>query len=145
MARHEPKSKDGDQCKKAGKRGGGNIPLQCKSIQERDTIGNDQPDHESHAQTNAGVNAGSNRRIAEDVEPTVTGKMCAHGHRMLSSPDTDNGLTRVYDGGCVTSTPTGALGALSFPARSTAVTIYQSRSPACPAVPQTAHHRNHST
>src|SRR6266567_3596504 len=67
----------------------------------------------------------ANRCVAEDVEPTVTGKMCAHGHRMLGSPDTDNGLTRVYDSGCVISTATGALGALSFPARSTAVTIYQ--------------------
>src|SRR5713101_617485 len=125
MPWHAPKSKDGNQCKKAEKCGSGNISLQCKSIQERDTICNDQPGHESPAQTNASVNAGPNRRIAEDVEPTVTGKMCAHGHRMLGSPDTNNALTRVYNGGCVTSTATGALGALSFPARSTAVTAYQ--------------------
>src|SRR6266567_1943188 len=42
MPRHAPKSKDGDQCKKAEKRGGGNIPLQCESLRcgRRGTNGN---------------------------------------------------------------------------------------------------------
>src|SRR6266576_3232124 len=46
-------------------------------------------------------------------------------HEVLGSQDASNRLTRIYGDGCATSTTTGVPGSLSFPARSTAVAVYQ--------------------
>ena len=88
-------------------------------------IGNNQPCGENQSQTNANVNTRANRRIAEDLEPAITGQMWAYLHKVLGSPGASIGLTRIYGDGCAISTTTGAPGSLSFPARSTAVAVYQ--------------------
>jgi hypothetical protein len=59
------------------------------------------------------------------MEPAVSRQMRTNQHEVLGSQDASNRLTRIYDNGCATSTTTGAPGSLSFPARSTAVTVYQ--------------------
>src|SRR5213080_4903429 len=125
MPRQAQKPKNGNGSEEAENRGGGDIALQRKAFQEWGMIGNHEPCAENQSQTNTHVNTRANRRVAEDVEPTITGQMRANRHRVLDSQDASNCATRIYGDGCVTSTTTGAPGALSFPARSTAVTVYQ--------------------
>ncbi len=125
MPRQAQKPKDGNRTQEAEYRGGGDIALQRKAFQEWGMIGNDQPCGENQSQANTDVNSGANRRVAEDVEPAITGQMWTNQHEALVSQDANIRLTRIYGDGCVTSTSTGAPGALSFPARSTAVTVYQ--------------------
>src|SRR5580700_9393806 len=125
MARHKQESKNRDEREKTQNYSCSHIALHRKSFQEREMIRDDQPRRENQRHANTSIYTRSNRRIAEDVEPTVTGQMRSNGHPMLGSQATDNCLTRTCEDGCVTSTARGALGALSFPARSTAVTVYQ--------------------
>src|SRR5712692_3338866 len=125
VARQAQKPKNGNRSEKAEDRSGGDIALQRKALQERGVIGDHQPCGEHQSQTYANINAGADCRIAENVEPTITGQMRTYQHKVLGSQDTCNRLTRIYGDGCVTSTATGAHGGLSFPARSTAVTVYQ--------------------
>ena len=119
------KPKDRNRSDKAENRGGGDIALQRKAFEEWGAIGNNQPRGENQSQTDPHINTGANRRVAEDVEPAITGQMRTNQHKALVSQDASIRLTRIYDDGCVTSTTTAALGALSFPVRSTAVTVYQ--------------------
>src|SRR2546429_7601299 len=79
--------------------------------------------HDALPISNAGVNAGANGRIAKEFKPARTGQVGPKLHPTLDSPWVTE--TRIYEGGCAMSTATGALGALSFPTRSTAVTVYQ--------------------
>src|SRR6266436_1735446 len=125
MAWQAQKPKDGNRGKKTENRGGGDIALQRKAFQEWGMIGNHQPYGENQTQTNTHVNTGANRHVAEHMEPTITGQMRTYQHKVLGSQDSSLRLTRIYGDGCVTSTTTGAPGSLSFPARSTAVTVYQ--------------------
>src|SRR5712692_3470742 len=125
MARQAQKPKNGNRSEKAQDRGGSDIALHRKAIQERGVIGNHQPCGEHQSQTNANINAGADCRIAENVEPTITGQMRTYQHKVLGSQDSSLRLTRIYGDGCVTSTTTGAPGSLSFPALSTEVTVYQ--------------------
>src|SRR5438270_238381 len=69
------------------------------------------------------LDAGANGRIAKEFKPARTGQVGPKLHPTLDSPWVTE--TRIYEGGCAMSTATGALGALSFPTRSTAVTVYQ--------------------
>ena len=125
MAGHVQKSKNGDQREKTKKYRSSDVALQGEAIKDWNAIGKKQPGGEDQSQADTGVDANANRHVVEDVEPTVTGQMCANQHAMLGSQDANDGPTRNYDDGGVTSMVTGALGALSFPARSTAVTVYQ--------------------
>jgi hypothetical protein len=117
--------KDGNARQEAQDRGGGNIALHREAIQERRVIGNQQPGGEYQRQAHTDVNTGADGRIAENVEPTITGQMRTYQHERRVSQDASIRSTRIYGDGCVTSTATGAHGGLSFPARSTAVTVYQ--------------------
>jgi hypothetical protein len=119
------KAKNGNGSQKAEDRGRRDIALQRETIQERRMIRDHQPRGENQSQANAHINTRANCRVAEDVEPTITGQMRTYQHAVLGSQETSNCLTRFYGDGCVTSTATGAHGGLSFPARSTAVTVYQ--------------------
>src|SRR6266446_8898928 len=125
MPRQTQKPKNRNRCEEAEDHRRGNIPLQGKALQERGMIGDDQPGDENQRQTNTDVNTRADRRVRENVEPTITGQMRTNRHRVLGSQNACNRLTRIHSDGCVTSTTTGAHGALSFPARSTAVTVYQ--------------------
>ena len=125
MSRQAQKAKNGNGSEEAEKRGAGDVALQRKAFEERGMIGNNEPCGENQSQANPHVNTGAYRRVAEDVEPTITGQLRVNRHRVLGSQDASNRLTASYGDGGVTSTTTGASGALSFPARSTAVTVYQ--------------------
>jgi hypothetical protein len=125
MPRQAQKPKDGNRREEAENRDGGDIALHREAFQEWSMIGNNHPCGENQSQTNTHVNTGANRRVAKDVEPTITGQMRMYRHEALGSQDASNRSTRIYGDSCVTSTTTGAPGALSFPARSTAVTVYQ--------------------
>jgi hypothetical protein len=122
--RQAQKPKNGNRSDKAENRSGGDIALHREAFQERGVIGNHQPRGENQSQTDPHVNTGANRRVAEYMEPTIPGQMRTNQHEELVSQDASIRLTRIYDDGCVTSTTTAAPGALSFPARSTAVTVY---------------------
>src|SRR5260370_11631049 len=130
MARQAQKPKNGNRSKKAEDRRCGDIALHRKAIQERGVICNHQPCGENQTQTNTHVNASADGSVGEDVEPTITRQMRTYQHEKLASRDASNCLTRSYGDGCVTSTTTGALGGLSFPARPTAVPVYQLQRPA---------------
>ena len=125
VPRHAQKPKNRNRSEKTENHGGGDIALQREAFQEWGVIGNNQPYGENQSQTNANVNTGANRRVAEDVQPAITGQMWAYLHEVLGSQGASIRLTRIYGDGCVTSTTTAGPGALSFPARSTAVTVYQ--------------------
>src|SRR2546422_553322 len=86
------KPKNGNRGEKTQDRGGGDIALHRKAIQERGAIGNHQPCGEHQSQTNANINAGADCRIAENVEPTITGQMRTYQHKVLGSQDTSNSL-----------------------------------------------------
>src|SRR5260370_23863343 len=119
------KPKNGNRSDKAENRSGGDIALHREAFQERGVIGNHQPRGENQSQADPHVHTGANRRVAEDVEPAITGQMPTNQHEALPSQYPNIRLTRLYHDGCVTSTTTGALHALSFPARSTAVPVLQ--------------------
>jgi len=125
MPRQAQKPQNGNRSEETENRGGGDIAFHRKAFQEWRMIGNHQPRGENQRQTNTHIHAGANRRVAEDMEPTITGQMRTYQHEVLGSQDASNRLTRIYGDGGVTSTTTGAPSALSFPARSTAVTVYQ--------------------
>src|SRR5713226_5761604 len=125
MAWPAQKPKDRNRGKKAKNCRRGDIAFHRKAIQKRRVIGNHQPCGEYQSQTNANIDAGADRRVAENMEPTIAGQMRTYQHNVLGSQDACNRLTRIYGDGCVTSAATGAHGGLSFPARSTAVTVYQ--------------------
>src|SRR2546427_2809575 len=137
MPRQAQKAKHWHGCKKAKNRGGGDIALQGKAFQKWRMIGNHQPCRKNQGQANTNVHSGADRRVAENVEPTITGQMRPNQHGVLGSQDPSNGLSRSYGDGCVTSTATGVPGALSFPARSTAVTGCQLRGPGSSDATQT--------
>jgi len=119
----EPENGNGSQ--EAQHRGGGDVALHRKVLQERNMIGDNQPRRENQRQANSDVDTRSNRRVAEEMEPTITGQMRTDQHQVLGSQDARGKRTRIYGNGCVRSTATGEQGALSFPVRSTAVTEYQ--------------------
>ena len=73
VAGHEQKSKNGNQREEAEEHDRSDIALQCQALQHWETIGNEQPSSENQNQANAGVDTNSNRHVAENVEPTVTG------------------------------------------------------------------------
>ena len=125
MPRKAQKPKNGNRSEEAQNHGGGDIALQRKALQEWGMIGNNDPGGENQGQTNTNVNTGANRRVAEDMEPAIPRQMRTDQHEVLGSQDASNRLTRIYGDGCATSTTTGVPGSLSFPARSTAVAVYQ--------------------
>src|SRR6267154_6438178 len=81
----EPKSRNRRQKTKNRRRG--NIALQGKPFEKRRTIGNHQPRAENQRQAHTDVNARSNRRVTEDVEPAVTGQVRTYQHAVLRSQD----------------------------------------------------------
>src|SRR5882762_1819322 len=86
----EPKSRNRRQ--KAKNRRRGNIALQGKPFEKGRTIGNHQPHAENQRQAYTDVNARSNRRVTEDVEPAVTGQMRTYQHAVLGSQDASDRL-----------------------------------------------------
>jgi len=84
------KSKNGNRGEKAQDRGGSDIAFHRKAIQKRRVIGNHQPCGEYQSQTNANINAGADCRVAEDMEPTITGQMRTYQHNVLGSQDACN-------------------------------------------------------
>lgn len=125
MPREAQKSKDWNSRKETENRRCGDIALHGKAIQERGVVGNHQASGKDQCQADADIHARADSSVAEGVKPTISGQMRTYQHALLGSQETSNRLTRGHGDGCVTSTATGVLGALSFPARSTAVTVYQ--------------------
>ena len=138
MSWEAQKPEDGNRGEKAENRGGGDKALRRKAFQERRVIRNHQPGGKYQSQADAYVDTGADRRVAEDMEPSIAGQMRTYQHAVLGSQETSNRVTRFYGDGCVMSTATGAQGGLSFPARSTAVTVYQKRWPGSTEVSRTA-------
>src|SRR6266478_6283843 len=73
MPRQTQKPKNRNRCEEAENRHRGDIPLQGKTLQKRRMIGNDQPGDENQRQANTDVNTGADRRVGEDMEPTISG------------------------------------------------------------------------
>src|SRR5947199_7383540 len=104
MSRQAQKAKNGNGSEEAEKRGAGDVALQRKAFEERGMIGNNEPCGENQSQANPHVNTGAYRRVAEDVEPTITGQLRVNRHGGLDSQDASNRLTPSYGDGGVTST-----------------------------------------
>src|SRR5712691_476318 len=85
MTRHAQEPKDGQRREESQNRGGGDIALQGKALQERHAIGDDQPSGKNQGQANTDVNTRPNGRVREDVEPTITWQMWTKRHRVPSS------------------------------------------------------------
>lgn len=73
MSGHVQESQDRNQSEETEKHGGGDIALQRQAAEQRYVIGEKQPGGENQREANGGVNADSNRRVAKDVKPTITG------------------------------------------------------------------------
>lgn len=83
----EPQNGNGSQ--EAQHRGGGDVALHRKVLQERNMIGDNQPRRKNQRQANTDVNTRPNRRVAEEMEPTITGQMRTDQHRVLGSHSQD--------------------------------------------------------
>lgn len=118
------KSKNGDGSKENKNPRGGDIALEGKALEKRDLVGDDQPSAKNQTKADSGVHTRANGGVAKKLEPAGTGQVCSKLHVKLG-PQMPVSATRIYEGGSVMSTATGLLGALSLPARSTAVTVYQ--------------------
>jgi hypothetical protein len=88
MAWQAQESKNGNRSKKAEYRRRRDIALQRKALQERRVIRNQQPHGEYQSKANAHVNTGADCRVAENVEPTITGQMRTYQHAVLGSQET---------------------------------------------------------
>src|SRR5260370_42678371 len=81
MPRPAQEPNDGNGSDKAENRRRGDIALQRKAFQAWRMIGDYQPCGENQSQTDANVNTGARRRVAENGEPTIPGPMRANQHR----------------------------------------------------------------
>ena|SRR6266403_2541449 len=72
MPGHPQESKDGDQREQAKKQAGRYVAFRRETVEERDAIGQKQPGGEHQNQTESSVDANSNGRVGENLEPTVT-------------------------------------------------------------------------
>src|ERR1700676_4619772 len=96
MSRQAQKPKDGNRGEKGENCGGGDKALRGKALQERRVIRNHQPRGKYQSHADAHVNTGADRRVAEDVEPTITGQMRTYQHAVRGSKETSNCSTRIY-------------------------------------------------
>src|SRR5260370_35326671 len=102
MPRQAQKPKNRNRGEEAENRGSGDIALQREAFQEWGVIGDNQPCRENQSQTNTNVNTGAYRRVAKDVEPSITRKMWTYLHEVLASQGASIRLTGIYGDGCVT-------------------------------------------
>jgi hypothetical protein len=67
------KAKNGNRSKKAENRGGSDVAFLRETLQKRDMIGDHQPGRKDQSEANADIDACTDSRVAEEVEPTITG------------------------------------------------------------------------
>jgi len=67
------KSKNRDQCDEHQQRGGSGIPSHRQTLEGWHAVGHEEPRREYQRQAHRSVHADSNRRVAKNVEPTITG------------------------------------------------------------------------
>jgi len=72
MPGHSQESKNRDQCDEHQKRGPANTS-HGQVFERRHAVGNEEPRREYQRQAHRSVHAESNRRVAKNVEPTITG------------------------------------------------------------------------
>jgi hypothetical protein len=118
------KAKDRHKGDQAECRGGDDVALQGEILEGGEAIGSEQPSGESKGEADTRVHTGARRRVTENAGPSITREVRPNRHDWGTKFHTST-KTRSYEEGCVTSAATGALGALSLPERSTAVTLYQ--------------------
>src|SRR5258705_5311289 len=94
MSWEAQKPEDGNRGEKAENRGGGDKALRRKAFQERRVIRNHQPGGKYQSQADAYVDTGADRRVAEDMEPSIAGQMRTYQHAVLGSQE-DRKSTRL--------------------------------------------------
>lgn len=118
----KPKNRNGG--KKDKNPGAGYVALKGKTLKKRNLIRDYEPSRKNQADAYSGIDAGVNGRIVKKSQAARARQICSNEHLKLGSQEADL-KERIYEDGCGMSTATELLGALSFPARSKAVTVYQ--------------------